>query len=95
MRPMTTTQVTAQVGSDAKALDEKVIRELAVELRLSAAQVTAQVAKVLGAATGGGGSREQLQAAASMKHREHFRKAYVEGTAGTVDGASAGEKQGA
>ena len=42
---MTTAQVTAQVGSDAKALDEKVIRELAVELRLSAAQVTAQVAK--------------------------------------------------
>ena len=42
---MTTAQVTAQVGSDAKALDAKVIRELVVELRLSAVQVTAQVAK--------------------------------------------------
>jgi ATP-dependent DNA helicase RecG len=34
--------------------------------------------EVLGAAAGGGKSREQLQAAAGMKHREHFRKAYVE-----------------
>ena len=40
-------------------------------------QDTAQVTKMLRAATGGG-SREQLQVAAGMKHREHFRKAYVE-----------------
>ena len=71
------TQDTAQVGSEDKSLAANGLRELAVVLRLSAAQVTAQVTKMLRSATGGG-SREQLQVAAGMKHREHFRKAYVE-----------------
>ena len=39
---------------------------------------TAQVAAVLSAAAGQARSREDLQAAAGMKHREHFRKTYVE-----------------
>ena len=83
-RPTTgpSTQVTAQVVSDVRVGAEKRSRELASALGLSAAQVTAQVTaqvvEVLGAAAGEGKSREQLQAAAGMKHREHFRKAYVE-----------------
>ena len=42
------------------------------------AQVTAHVIKVLNAAAGEPRPREALQAAAKMRHREHFRKAYVE-----------------
>jgi len=42
------------------------------------AQVTAQVEAVLSAAAQGAKSREELQAAASMRHREHFRKAYLQ-----------------
>jgi len=42
------------------------------------AQVAAQVAAVLDAASSEARPREDLQAIAGMKHREHFRKAYVD-----------------
>ena len=42
------------------------------------AQVTAQVAAMLRAAAQGPVTRELLQGAAGIKHREHFRKAYLE-----------------
>ena len=45
-----------------------------------AAQVTAQVAAMLRAAAQGPVPRELLQEAAGIKHREHFRKAYLEPT---------------
>jgi ATP-dependent DNA helicase RecG len=43
-----------------------------------AAQVTAQVAAMLEAAAHGPVSRETLQEAAVIRHREHFRKAHLE-----------------
>jgi hypothetical protein len=39
---------------------------------------TAQVAAVLNAASSEAKSREDLQESARMKHREHFRKTYVD-----------------
>jgi hypothetical protein len=42
------------------------------------AQVAAQVAAVLRAAIPAAQSREQLQGAAEISHREHFRLAYLE-----------------
>jgi predicted HTH transcriptional regulator len=81
-KPSPATQVTAQVASGVASGAGKRLSALASALGLSAAQVTAQVTAqvvaVLAAAGGGGKSREQLQAAAGMRHREHFRKAYVE-----------------
>ena len=41
-------------------------------------QVTPQVVAVLNAAGNGPKSREELQRAAGIKDREHFRKAYLE-----------------
>jgi len=41
-------------------------------------QVTTQVAAVLQAASQAPKSREELQKAAEMRNREHFRKAYLE-----------------
>ncbi|MBN1556565.1 MAG: hypothetical protein JW951_00300 [Lentisphaerae bacterium] len=75
-------QARPTVEYGAKALREKQLVELATALGISTvqvtAQVTAQVENVLRAAATGPRSREELQAAANMKHREHFRKAYVE-----------------
>ncbi len=42
------------------------------------AQVTAQVAAMLRVAADGPVSRDVLQVAAGIKHREHFRRAYLE-----------------
>ena len=46
-------------------------------------QVTAQVEAVLQAAAQATRSREELQVASGIKHREHFRKAYLEPLLGT------------
>jgi DNA-binding transcriptional regulator PaaX len=50
---------------------------LADALGIPSAQVTTQVAKTLEAASEAA-ARESLQAVVGMKHREHFRKAYLE-----------------
>jgi len=64
------------------AITGSALQELADAMGLPPAQVTAQVTAhvitVLNAAAGEPRSREALQAAVSMKHREHFRKAYIE-----------------
>ena len=83
-RPTTaaTAQVTAQVEQEPKLLPEKPLGAVADALGIPTAQVTAevtaQVAAVLSAASSEAKSREDLQDAAGMKHREHFRKAYVD-----------------
>ena len=63
-------------------LSGRLLEELANVLRLPNAQVTAQVAaqvaEVLHAADGNAQTRADLQAAAGIKHREHFRNAYAE-----------------
>jgi hypothetical protein len=73
---------TAQVGPGHKTIAEGTLREIADALGIPAAQVTAQVAAqvaaVLDAAASEAMPREDLQAIAGMKHREHFRKAYVD-----------------
>jgi ATP-dependent DNA helicase RecG len=77
-----TAQVTAQVNSDHNVFSESVLRHIAEVLGLPAAQVTAQVAvqvaRILVSAGGTAKSRKELQEAAQMKHREHFRMAYME-----------------
>jgi len=80
--PAATPPVTSTADSHRTLTREKSLQELAEALGLAAAQVTAQVTaqvvKALGAAVREARSRQELQAAAEMKHREHFRKAYVE-----------------
>jgi ATP-dependent DNA helicase RecG len=75
-------QVTAQVTPQDKILHENILHDLAGALGVPAAQVTAQVAAqvtlILDATAGGDKSREELQEAAGISHREHFRKAYIE-----------------
>jgi ATP-dependent DNA helicase RecG len=77
-----TTEVTAQVDDEHKLLRQQSLEELAYALGSTAAQVTAQVTaqveKALHSAESKAVSREELQAAAGIRHREHFRKAYVE-----------------
>lgn len=77
-----TGQVTAQVDPQGKALESKVLQMMADMLGISTAQVTTQVAAqvilILDAAASGEKSREELQEAAGISHREHFRKAYME-----------------
>ena len=83
--PAVTPQVTPQVDAGRNRLNERSLQELAEALGLTTPQVTPQVAtqvatqveKMLGAAAEAK-SREELQAAAGMIDREHFRKAYVE-----------------
>ena len=90
-RPKTTAtkQVTTQVETRhglrdnlAKQLDAMQIRDIASVLGLSTTQVTTQVAtqviKLLSAASNEAKSRKDLQIAADMKNREHFRKHYIE-----------------
>ncbi|MDO9586217.1 MAG: ATP-binding protein [Syntrophales bacterium] len=83
-RPSTpvTAPVTAQVKDRDNLLIQQSLRELADAMGLTTAQVTAQVTahveKVFVAASGEAMSREELQYAAGIKHREHFRKAYIE-----------------
>ena len=78
--------VTPQVDFSRNLLKEESLQELAGVLGLATPQVTPQVAvqvavqveKVLNATAGEVRSREELQTAAGMIDREHFRKAYVE-----------------
>jgi len=53
---------------------DKLLNVVAVALGVPVAQVAA----ILEAASGQPTSREKLQHAAHMKHREHFRKAYID-----------------
>ena len=80
--PAVTPQVTPQVDFSRNLLKEESLQELAGVLGLATPQVTPQVAvqveKVLNATAGEVRSREELQTAAGMIDREHFRKAYVE-----------------
>jgi len=80
--PAATAQVTAQDEPSRKSLTGRLLdavsRALGVPAAQVTAQVTAQVAAVLEAASGQPQSREELQHAARMKHREHFRKAYID-----------------
>lgn len=71
-------QVTTQVEGRDNIMIRESLQELADALGLPTAQVTAQVETLLAAASQGTVSREKLQAAAGMRHREHFRKAYIE-----------------
>ncbi|MDP2137781.1 MAG: ATP-binding protein [Candidatus Didemnitutus sp.] len=76
-------QVTTQVTTQDNLQEERVLSELAQALALPTAQATAQaaaqVAKILSAAGPSLGTpRENLQTAAGIDHREHFRKAYLE-----------------
>jgi ATP-dependent DNA helicase RecG len=77
-----TAPVTAQVRDRDNTLIQQSIIELSGAMGLTAAQVTAQVTaqveKVLVAASSEPMSREELQMAAGIKHREHFRKTYIE-----------------
>ena len=74
--PAATTQVTTQD----KLLEQKILAELAAALDLPTTQVPPQVAtqatQVLRAASVPL-SREELQHAAALQNREHFRKAYL------------------
>lgn len=75
-------QVTAQVKDKNILLIQQSLRELADAMGLTAAQVTAQVTAqvetLLAAVSNEAMSREELQAATGIRHREHFRKAYIE-----------------
>lgn len=75
-------EVTAQVTPDVKALKGTALEQIANVLGLPPAQVTAQVAaqvvEVLSAAASDPRTRAELQSAAGIKHREHFRKTYTE-----------------
>jgi len=78
-----TGQATAQATAQDKASDSSVLRQLAEALGIPTAQATAQaaaqVAKVLSAAGAAAGqTRDDLQSAIGIAHREHFRKAYLE-----------------
>jgi ATP-dependent DNA helicase RecG len=80
-------QATAQAGAQGAAQDKTlrpdVLSRMAEALGIPTAQATAQAAaqatKVLSAAdTETGQTRDELQAAADITHREHFRKTYLE-----------------
>ncbi|MBI2927888.1 MAG: DUF4062 domain-containing protein [Verrucomicrobia bacterium] len=81
--PEVTQQVTTQAAAQDKALYSAVLEQLAEALGIptaqATAQATAQVGKILDCADAEAGqTREELQAAADIAHREHFRKAYLE-----------------
>ena len=81
--PQATPPVTPQATAQDKALSSAVLQQLAEALGIptaqATAQATAQVGKVLTTADAESGqTREELQAAADITHREHFRKAYLE-----------------
>ena len=69
---------TAQAVSESNVIKAKILQELADALEIPNAQVTAQVVKVLNAAVNEAKTREELQSAADIAHREHFRKFYIE-----------------
>lgn len=73
---------TGQVTTQDNVLESKVLQMMANMLGSSTAQVTAQVAAqvilILDAVAAGEKCRAELQQAAGISHREHFRKAYME-----------------
>jgi predicted HTH transcriptional regulator len=80
-------QGTAQAGAQGTAQDKtlspdllsRMAEALGIPTAQATAQAAAQAAKVLSAAdTETGQTRDELQAAANIAHREHFRKAYLE-----------------
>ena len=79
--PPVTPPVAEQVTAQDNSLKAQSLLLLADALGIPSAQVTAQVtaqvAKTLEAASEAA-ARESLQTAVGMKHREHFRKAYLE-----------------
>ena len=79
--PEVTLPVAGQVTAQDNSLPVQTLSLLADALGIPSAQVTAQVTaqviKTLEAASETA-ARETLQAAVGMKHREHFRKAYLE-----------------
>jgi len=80
--PEVTAQVTGQVEMRAKPLSGNALRLISDALGLDAAQVTAQVTaqveKLLTCADGTARARDELQTVTGLRHREHFRKAYME-----------------
>ena len=76
------TEVTGEVTPVCKALKDSAVEQIANVLGLPpaqvTAQVTAQVVEVLSAAVDDARTRAELQSAAGIKHREHFRKTYTE-----------------
>lgn len=79
--PQAGPQATPQAAPQAKHLEEAKLSALAITLKLSTPQATqqaaTQVAKVLELAAEPR-SRDELQRAAGMNDREHFRSAYLE-----------------
>jgi predicted HTH transcriptional regulator len=78
-----TAQATGQATAQDKPLTLESLGQMAHALGIptaqATAQVTAQATKLLEAAnTEAGQTRDQLQAAVAITHREHFRKAYLE-----------------
>lgn len=76
-------QATGQATAQDKSFDQCSLRDLAGALGVPTAQATAQaathVATVLSAADKPlGEARDDLQTAAGISHREHFRKTYLE-----------------
>jgi ATP-dependent DNA helicase RecG len=78
----TTAQVTVQVEETDKSLIIKILQDRAKSAGITTAQVTAQVGQqiiaVLTTLLTGDKSRAELQEAAGIAHREHFRKHYLE-----------------
>jgi ATP-dependent DNA helicase RecG len=80
--PQVIPQVAPQVVFDDIVLDGSALKELSTALGITLAQVTpqvaTQVAKLLHAAVAAAKSRQDLQSAAGLADREHFRKSYLE-----------------
>lgn len=77
-----TPQVTPQVDREIKSFTNHELRDLATGLGLPTPQVTPQVAtqisRILEAVETAPRARDELQRAAELSDREHFRKAYLE-----------------
>ena len=75
-------EVTPPAAPQDKVLSDSALSEFTTALNMPAAQVTAQVTaqvrKVLSSAATEPRSRDELQDAAGLVHREHFRKTYLE-----------------
>jgi predicted HTH transcriptional regulator len=80
--PQLTPQVTPQVTNEPKYFGDKVLEELATALGAETPQVTPQVAaqveRMLRASEADPSRRLQLQRAAGLADREHFRRSYLE-----------------
>lgn len=80
--PQTGSIVTPEVAAQDTLLNTSMLQDIADVFGMPAAQVTAQVTaqvvKLLASVASEAKSREALQEAAAISHREHFRKAYME-----------------